>query len=212
MDRAIIFDIGGVLAADVWEHLLLDDNGVRSTFPNLDKDELKRIGKVLWEAFAYTPETAAANWQELEKRYWKMFIGYFKEQLPKNIDPEVFIQMTDAFIRPVTGMFSVLERIQLNGVNLAICSNNNEFWFRRQMNQYGLRRFFSPGKIVLSCRVGFSKSSPGYEMFHAVVDALGVIPAQCIFIDDKESNVERAQVCGMEGILFSDAVYLADQI
>lgn len=208
MTKAVIFDIGGVLAHDVWQHLLLDNDGVRSKYPDLDENELERVGKLLWEAFAYLPETQRSNWQALERQYWGQFIRYFDGHLPQNVSTEEFIQMTDDFIRPVEGMIPLLERLQLKGIDLAICSNNNEFWFRRQMDKLGLHRFFSPSKIILSCRIGVSKSSPRFEMFHAATDALRVVKAQCVFVDDKDHNVKRAQQCGMIGILFTNAPQL----
>jgi HAD superfamily hydrolase (TIGR01509 family) len=208
MTGAVIFDIGGVLAHDVWEHLLLDNDGIRSKYPNLGENELERIGKLLWEAFAYLPETQRSNWQALERRYWRQFIKYFGRQLPPNVSPEEFIQMTDKFIKPVEGMIPLLDRLQSKGIDLAICSNNNEFWFRRQMDKLGLHRFFSPSKIILSCRIGVSKSSPRFEMFHAAADALRVIKAKCVFVDDRDENVKRARQCGMIGILFTNAQQL----
>ncbi|MBU4332469.1 HAD-IA family hydrolase [Patescibacteria group bacterium] len=209
--KAVIFDIGGVLAHNVWDHLLLDDNGVMSRFPQLHKAELERIGKVLWDAFGYVPEYPN-TWQELEERYWKMFIRYFKGYLPETAKPDDFIQMTDSFIRPILGMKSVLKKLQLKGIKLAICSNNNEFWFRRQMDQLGLWRFFDSDNVILSCRIGVSKSSPRFEMFHAALSALSLPGDNCIFVDDREGNIERARQCGMQGILFLEAEQLDSKL
>lgn len=202
--KAVIFDIGGVLVEDVWEHLLLDDDGVGSRFPQLDLSELQRIGKVLWDAFAYVPE-GPNTWQELEERYWKIFIQYFKESLPEDVRPADFIQMTDSFIRPIKGIKQILEQLQSQGIKLAICSNNNEFWFRRQMDKLGLYGFIHPNRVILSCRIGASKSNPNFEMFHTVTYALGIPKAHSVFVDDRKSNIERAKQCGMIGILFSNA-------
>jgi putative hydrolase of the HAD superfamily len=134
-----------------------------------------------------------------------MFIQYFGHQLSPRLSVDDFIQMSDRFIRPVEGMTSLLARLQAKGIELAICSNNSEFWYRRQMEKVGLNRFFSPSKVILSCRVGVSKSSPGFELFHAVTDALSVASADCIFVDDRDSNVSRARECGMVGICFTGA-------
>lgn len=207
MVKALVFDVGGVLAHDVWEHLLLDEpNGVAAKY-TLDKAEVERVGKLLWEVFAYRPEVKQKNWQALERQYWRGFIKYFGDQLPSTVSPEDFIQMTADFIKPVDTetMPKLLEEIQSRGIDLAICSNNTEFWIRRQMDKLSLHKFFSPSKIILSCRVGVSKSSPRYEMFHAVTEALGVLKSQCVFVDDKKRNVNRAQECGMIGTHFTNS-------
>ena len=202
--KAVIFDIGGVLAQDVWEHLLLDKKGGIASEYHLDKRKTERVGKRLWEQFAHLPETQRNRWQELEEQYWNQFIQHFAGHSPE-MTADKFVKMTDNFIKPVEGVIPLLERLHSKGVDLAICSNNTEFWFSRQMDKLNLHKFFRQGKVILSCRIGVSKSSPGFEMFHAVADALKIAKAQCVFVDDRKENVERAQQCGMVGIHFTNA-------
>lgn len=208
---AVIFDIGGVLAYDVWENLLLDKSDGIASLHGLDADLVGKVGKLLWNAFAYTPETRGNDWRQLETRYWKSFIEFFWEKTPPDgVTVDAFVDMTDTFIRPVADMESVLEDLRSRGYGLAICSNNNEFWFRRQMDKLRLHRFFSPEKTILSCRIGVAKSSPGFEMFHAAASSLGLEPSRCAFVDDRQGNVERAKELGMQGFLFDNAGQLDD--
>ena len=212
MVDSVVFDIGGVLADDVWEHLLLDDDGVIKMYSRLHKTDLKRVGKLLWDVFAYLPETDQRSWAELERLYWRLFIECFRKELPQTASPDIFIQMTDSFIQPVNGMSQLLEQLKSRSVNLAICSNNNEFWSKRQMDNLRLHRFFEPAKVILSCRIGVSKSSTGFEMFHAAAAALRVAPSHCVFIDDRMDNVKRAQSCGMIGLHFTDSAALSEDL
>ena len=175
--------------------------------PSLNRGELKRIGGILWDAFAYVPETGQNGWEELEHRYWSLFIRYFGEELA-DAQPADFIQLTNKFIRPMDGMTPLLEEILSQGAVLAICSNNNEFWFRRQMDNLKLHRFFIPSNAILSCRIGVSKSSERFEMFHVAAGTLGIPKAQCVFVDDRRPNVTKAQECGMVGIHFQGAEHL----
>jgi len=204
--EGVIFDVGGVLAYDIWEHLLPCRNktgGIRDRF-GLNKDEVHKIGKLLWGVFAHTPETPRANWRDLEKQYWRLFIDYFwPKDPPADASIDNFIQLTDKFIKLVSfEMPSLLGDLVARGIGLGVCSNNNEFWFRRQFSQLDLSPYFSPSKIVLSCRVGASKSSKVYEMFHATIDAMNIHPSRCIFIDDRPKNIERAIKVGLKGIHF----------
>ena len=43
---------------------------------------VKKVGTLLWNAFAYTPETDQNDWRQLEKRYWKSFIEFFWQKPP----------------------------------------------------------------------------------------------------------------------------------
>jgi HAD superfamily hydrolase (TIGR01509 family) len=195
--KGVIFDVGGVLAADVWEHLFLGEDGIAARY-HLDKGRIRKIGEGLWEQFTHRPATDRDNWESLEKEYWAAFI----ERSGLQVWADDLIQLTDAFIRPVPGMRELLERLRSAGIGLAICSNNTEFWFRRQVDKLGLERFFSPERIVLSCHLGVSKSSPHHEMFQAAVDALRIGKEACLFVDDREENIRRAVEFGLTGILF----------
>ena len=57
--RAVVLDVGGVLAHNMWEPML-DDLAQRY---GLDRDEMQASGLLLWETFAYVPETPANTWQ-----------------------------------------------------------------------------------------------------------------------------------------------------
>lgn len=200
--EAIIFDIGGVLAHDVWEHLFLDEDGVRAKYPQLDADEMFRWGKSAWEDFAYVSETSSNDWRALERRYWDAFITFFRDELPAGVSPDEFIELSLKFFRPVEGMNALLEKLHARNSTLGICSDNNEFWYRRQAEQLGFTKFFDADKIILSNRVGKSKRSAQYEMFEAVTRAVGVPKQNCVFVDDRATSLERAQEFGMPGILF----------
>ena len=207
MVEGVIFDIGGVLADDVWEHLLpaRDKQGGIAEKYGLDKEQVHKVGELLWQAFAYRPESHENSWRELERQYWDLFIKFFwGKSAPEGVSIDEFIEMTNRFINPVDAqVLCFLEELRLKGIRLGICSNNNEFWFRRQMDKLKLHRYFSPSKIILSCRIGVSKSSKRYEMFHAAVKAMGLPHSKCAFVDDREDNVKFAEDCGMKGIHFT---------
>lgn len=201
MIKAVVFDIGGVLAQDVWENLL---PYIASKY-SLDYDEVYKVGKLLWKEFACLQGN---NYQALEKQYWQKFIeSLWDKKPPSNISEEKFIHLTEHFINPVGGgMVELLEKLQSQKINLAICSNNNEFWFRRQWNKLELHRFFSLNKVILSCRVGVQK--PDFKMFRKVVKALGVEKSKCVFVDDRCKNIKCAEEFGMVGVLFEDVKQL----
>lgn len=199
MIKAVIFDIGGVLAFDVWENLLLDSTyGIASIY-KLDGELVKNVGQNLWKDFAHDPSlNEKSDWQELEREYWSRFIN----ELGVSIPIGELINITDEFIQPINGMQQLIKDLYSKGIKLAICSDNTEFWFQRQMNKLGYAQFFASSHVVLSNRIGFAKGSPGFEMFQAVVDSLELAKELCVFVDDRVSNVEQALKFSLPTVLF----------
>jgi HAD superfamily hydrolase (TIGR01509 family) len=198
MAQALIFDVGGVLAHDVWENLLLDKKkGVASKL-KLDAEEVQKVAENLWNEFAYRPLNVGNDWAGLEREYWSSFIRHFHLSEPA----DYFINLTEHFIRPISGMHELLQRLQARGIKLAICSNNTEFWFNRQTLKLNLGKFFQTRHVILSSRVGVSKSSPNFEMFKAVISALEVDKSECILVDDREETIVHAVEFGITGIIF----------
>jgi len=203
MIKAIVFDIGGVLAQDVWEHLYLDPaQGIIARYPELDAAALEATGNRLWERYAYTPAPKELDWRILEREYWIAFIQEMQAVLPTSLSPDEFIDLTDDFVQPIEGMPDLMSRLAGQGLALAICSNNNEFWYARQAERLNLEALIPHENVILSSRVGASKSSPNFEMFKAVSESLRCKDPECLFIDDRPGNVDRAKQFGMQSVLF----------
>jgi HAD superfamily hydrolase (TIGR01509 family) len=164
----------------------------------LDRHQLHEVGRLLWETFAYVPQTPANTARDMERRYWELFLRMCK--VPHTV--ESLIARTDRYVVPVPGMRPILERLQARGVRLVICSNNNEIWWPRQAKALELERFFAPGSLILSSRVGAPKDSPRLEMFRAAVAAAAVPSASCFFVDDRQPNIDRALALGIDAVLF----------
>jgi putative hydrolase of the HAD superfamily len=61
--------------------------------------------------------------------------------------------------------------------------------------------------VVISCEVGMRKPERG--IFLHAAQALGLAPAECVFIDDMKANVAAAAGCGMTGVLHTGAAATA---
>jgi HAD superfamily hydrolase (TIGR01509 family) len=192
--RAVVLDVGGVLAHNMWEPML-DDLAQRY---RLDRDEMQETGRLLWETFAYVPETPANTWRDMERRYWQIFLRM--HEVPLTV--EALIELTDRYVIPMPGMRPILEQLRARHTPLVICSNNNEIWWPRQAQALELERFFAPQNIILSSRIGAPKESPRLEMFRAAVAAAGVPASACFYVDDRETIVERARAFGLDALLF----------
>lgn len=215
MIKAVIFDIGGVLAYDVWEHLLCDPPGknpvsVASKF-RLRSNKVWNVGQLLWKDYECRSTSNPADRDRYEAEYWGKFKEHFKKSaMLQATSTAELIGMTDPFIRPIKGMaegesplLEKLRKLQSDGeIVLAICSNNNAFWFPRQAARLNLQRFFDPDYLFLSHEAGWTKP----KLLGMVVEKLqsdGITGDQCIFVDDRPKNVQDAvNLYQMTGILF----------
>ena len=202
--RAVILDVGGVLARDIWEPMF-DDLAVRH---RLSKRRLYEIGRLLWETFAYVPETPANTWRDMERRYWQLFL--LISRIPTTVDR--LIARTDRYVVPVEGMRPILDALRARRTRLVICSNNNEIWWPRQAKKLRLAKYFADRRLILSSRVGAPKNSPRLEMFKAAVAAAGVPAASCFFVDDRLENIRRARRFGIDAVRFRGASQFADEL
>ena len=58
--------------------------------------------------------------------------------------------------------------------------------------------------IWISCEHGFLK--PEKEAYLSFFDTFGLLPAECIFIDDSPANIEAGMRMGMDGIVYHQDV------
>lgn len=70
-----------------------------------------------------------------------------------------------------------------------------------------IESLFAPGEldelfdtVLLSSEVGFTK--PHADIYELTAQRLGLLPEECIMIDDLEMNVTGAIVAGMHGLLY----------
>ena len=204
MRAAVIFDVGGVLAADIWEPMF-DDLAARH---RRNRAKLQAVGRLLWETFAYVPETPANTWRDMERRYWQLFL--LISRIPTTVDK--LIARSDRYVVPVEGMRPILEALRARGTRLVICSNNNEIWWPRQAKKLRLAKYFAGKRLILSSRIGAPKNSPRLEMFKAAVAAAGVPAAACFFVDDRMENIRRARTFGIDAMLFRGAEDFAAEL
>jgi 2-haloacid dehalogenase len=103
---------------------------------------------------------------------------------------------------PIPGVHAIVEELDAKGVPLfAITNFSADFWppfFEKE------RAFFSRFRdIVVSGEVKLLKPDPA--IYFLALHRFGLKPAEALFIDDREINVEGARAVGMQAHLFVDA-------
>ena len=95
------------------------------------------------------------------------------------------------------GMEELVRRLKAAGYGIYLLSNASKaqhaYW-----PQYPVSRLFD-GKLI-SCDLGVVK--PMHEIYEAFTEKFGLVPGECLFIDDAPSNVAGAVACGWHGVVF----------
>lgn len=65
-------------------------------------------------------------------------------------------------------------------------------------------------EIILSHHTGLVK--PDVRMFAIIAERLGVLPEECVFVDDQERHVVGARDAGMQALVYSDVSRLKREL
>lgn len=195
----VVFDIGGVFVKDPWEWMLFEaSNNIADQF-NLDKEMTEKAGTVAWKSCDRVNHPGSIRQQE--ETYWNIFLKEL-DVVPEGLTAQYLLSQSSNYIETINNSEyrKLLSSLISSNIELAICSNNTEFWFAHEWETINLQKFFQEKNIILSNNIGATKSSEGGEMFHAVQEALGIPFERLLFIDDRIHNVEKAQSLGMDAL------------
>ena len=190
----IFFDIGGVLLTDGWGHV--SRRAAAEKF-GLDWDEYSdRHEKV-----AHTIEV---NGLTLE-RYLDRAIFY----RPRSFTREEFRDFIFAQSQPKPDSLRIAEELAESGRYFMATLNNEILELNLyRIQQFALRRCFSV--FFSSCFLGVRK--PDEAIYRLVLETTQRTPEECIFIDDREVNLECPRELGINTILFKDAAQLRAEL
>jgi putative hydrolase of the HAD superfamily len=185
---ALVVDYGGVLT-----------NSLRETMGDwmaAERIDPQRYSATMreWLAagaeanIAHQLETGAITPAEFERQFARLLMRE-DGSIP---DPEGLLQRMFAGFRDDDGMIGVVRRARAAGLRTAMLSNS----WGNQYDQELLAELFDTA--VISGEVGLRKPEP--EIYRLVASRLGVLPAQCVFVDDLAPNVRGAVAVGMVGV------------
>lgn len=190
----IFFDIGGVLLTDGWGHV--SRRAAAERF-GLDWDEYSdRHEKV-----AHTIEV---NGLTLE-RYLDRTVFY----RPRPFTREEFRDFIFAQSQPKPDSLKIAEVLAESGRYFMATLNNEILELNLyRIQHFALRRCFSV--FFSSCFLGVRK--PDEAIYRIVLQTTQRAPEECIFIDDREVNLECPRELGIKTILFKDAAQLRAEL
>ncbi len=123
---------------------------------------------------------------------------FFRDGRP--VDAERFIRTVRGAYRLLPGIEALLGDLQDAGVPMHTMSNYPS-WYRLIEESTELSRYVR--WTFVSCDHGIRK--PSETAYRRAADLVGSPPRDCVFVDDRPSNVDGAEAVGMTGIVFESA-------
>jgi putative hydrolase of the HAD superfamily len=185
---AILFDVGGVLLTNGWDH---GERAAAVAHFGLDRAALETRHEEVMDAW----ERGNINLNQ----YLDVAVFYEPRAFSRS---EFFSFMLAQSQKLPHGALHILAELAASSSCLIGALNNearetNEFRF----THFGLRRYF---KVAFSsCYVGLRKPEPA--IYLRTLDILGCKPERVLFIDDREENVAGGAAAGMKAIQFTGA-------
>ena len=190
MIKHIIFDFGGVF---------LDLKGKHTGVP-------ANLAKI----FNISEDKAAEIWQEnkndllIGKETPKEFLIRMNALLGVSLDPDKTheswiglnkMEKNDINWKLVEYVENLKDRYQIHMLtNVVALDNTNSEWYSHATKYFH--------NIYRSFEIGHKK--PNKEAFLHVLEKIGANPAECVFIDDIQINVDTANTLGIKGILYTN--------
>ena len=171
--KAIVLDMYGVIVKQTGDDFV---PYVQQTFPNLSEEEI------------CTPWFKADIGEMTSLEVWEA-LG-FKGDLEK-IEKEYLdtIELTDGFI-------DFVEKAR-NKYKLAIISNDSSRWSKYLREKFDINKYFDAISISGDLKI----KKPDERIFLLTIEKLGLKAEDCIYIDDRRSNLTAAKKVGMKPIL-----------
>ncbi|HNW57853.1 MAG TPA: HAD family phosphatase [Bacteroidales bacterium] len=119
-----------------------------------------------------------------------------RSSLPKEEIARIF-DLRIELMFPLDRNVKLLPELKKRGFKLYILSNFSLDGFEAVNSLYSFFRYFDGG--VISSKVKLCK--PDRRIYETLMKKYSLIPEECFFIDDIETNVRAAELAGMKGLV-----------
>ena len=184
MIKAIIFDIGNVICT-FDKNLLITKI---SRYTNKSTQELT----VLYE------ESNLLDLYQVGAISSNVFFERMTELCNLEIPKEAFIEAFTNIFSPITPTIKLVKKLKKN-YKLGLSSDTNEWTFEYLIKHIEILNLFEA--VSLSFKVKARKPDP--KIYYDCLQKLKLKPHECVFIDDKKENADKATELGMFGIHYT---------
>lgn len=181
--RGVIFDCDGVLVdSEYLCHVALAE-ALLALGLNEDPGRLYR---------AYSGWPLSTIFAELETCHGVRLPGGFEVDYRR-----IVARLFEAELEPVPGAAALLQNLKLP---FCVASNGPRHKIEHSLGLCGLLEYFE-GRIFSAYEVGAWKPDPG--LFLAASAGLGLLPEQCLVVEDSRVGVRAAQEAGIPVLLYT---------
>ena len=186
MIKNVIFDIGNVLVDFRWR-VLMEELGLPA------------------ETQAIFAKTVFGSrwWGELDHGIYEEaeILAHFREDNKEHLDEfDLVWDNRGRLVEPYAYAVAWIEQLKASGLKVYLLSNYPRDVFTLHM-ECGCFPFLDrvDGRVV----AGFVKMvKPNADIYEYLLSEYGLAAGECVFVDDREENVETARALGMKGIVF----------
>jgi putative hydrolase of the HAD superfamily len=190
--RAVICDFGGVLTTPLFHGFAAYQERTGVAFERLGQ-ALRALAERTGKHPLYELEKGAISEEE--------FMRVLEQQLGTPLE-----RIGDTYfdhIHPNEPVIELMRSLRGRGLRMALLTNNVREWepkWRAKLPD--IDEIFET--VVDSAFVGMRK--PDLEIYELTVDRLGdgLVPADCLFVDDTDVNCEAARSLGMRAVHFRE--------
>jgi 2-haloacid dehalogenase len=178
MYKALLFDFFGVFCSSI------ATNWFKKAVPN-DKTKL-----AAFQALCTQSDLGKLTRADFNEAASKL-TGVPPAEIAAGIEAETVIN---------TELVAYTQELKTRGFQVACLSNGSHEWTLQVINDHGLAPLFDD--VVLSGDLGIVKPDP--KIYHHTLQKLNLAAKEAIFVDDRKTNVEAAEACGIRSLLFHD--------
>lgn len=122
-----------------------------------------------------------------------------KQRVPEAVYPALkkCVYEWDICMKPIPGAMEFCEYIRQKGYGLYVLSNASDAFYD-YFPKFAPLDFFDG--IIVSADIHIIK--PDIRIYQHLLEIYHLVPEECLFIDDREDNVEGAKQVGMSGEVF----------
>ena len=186
MIKNVIFDIGNVLVDFRWR-VLMEELGLPA------------------ETQAIFAKTVFGSrwWGELDHGIYEEaeILAHFREDNKEHLDEfDLVWDNRGRLVEPYAYAVAWIEQLKASGLKVYLLSNYPRDVFTLH-TECGCFPFLDrvDGRVVS----GFVKMvKPNADIYEYLLSEYGLAAGECVFVDDRQENVETARALGMKGIVF----------
>jgi len=194
MIKNIIFDIGNVLADFSWREHMVEQGFSEECIEILTKNMIQHP---LWDEL------------DLGKRHHTEVIADMKALSPQYADEiDCYFANPMGIVRPRVRSAELVVSLKERGYGIYLLSNYPAWLFELHSSRFDFLKYADG--MVISSYVKMMKPDPA--IYKILLEKYSLNPEECVFLDDREVNIEAAEKLGIRSIICSEQDQFESQL